>query len=282
MGLGGRASGVDPLSRLNLVYNPEEGSLLLETNGPYISLLHISTEIDFFTGPKPPEYEDIFHVFRPRSIGSRLGVRFDNLLFPPGTVALGLSPAEVAEGMIVDAFGEAGDFNAWCFSGVSCFWEASAGDFNNDYVLDETDIDALTEAVIGSTGPLPDEYRGFDLDFDGAITSGDRQVWVNSIKHTYFGDANLDGQFNTADLITIFRAGEYLDDKPGNSTWATGDWNGDGDFTHSDLVTAFIDGGYGLGQRASVNAVPEPAAFPLLIAAWLAVVVRRRQARRPA
>ena len=58
------------------------------------------------------------------------------------------------------------------------------------------------------------------------------------------GDANQDGTFDSADLILVFKAGEYEDGIPGNSTWAEGDWNCDGDFTTSDLVAALQDGGY--------------------------------------
>jgi hypothetical protein len=46
------------------------------------------------------------------------------------------------------------------------------------------------------------------------------------------------------DLITVFRAGQFEDRVPGNSTWETGDWDGDGDFTTSDLIAAFQQGGY--------------------------------------
>ena len=43
-----------------------------------------------------------------------------------------------------------------------------------------------------------------------------------------FGDANLDGAFDSGDLVQIFATGEYEDDQSGNSTWADGDWNCDG------------------------------------------------------
>jgi hypothetical protein len=58
------------------------------------------------------------------------------------------------------------------------------------------------------------------------------------------GDSNLDGIFNSSDLVLVFTAGQYEDAIPGNSTFATGDWNGDGDFTTSDLVLAFQYGAY--------------------------------------
>ncbi len=58
------------------------------------------------------------------------------------------------------------------------------------------------------------------------------------------GDSNLDGLFDSSDLVTIFQAGEYEDALQDNSTWAEGDWNGDREFTSEDLVLAFQAGSY--------------------------------------
>lgn len=58
------------------------------------------------------------------------------------------------------------------------------------------------------------------------------------------GDANLDGNFDSADLIQIFQSGEYEDTIAENSTWETGDFDGDLDFTTSDLILAFQKGVY--------------------------------------
>jgi hypothetical protein len=58
------------------------------------------------------------------------------------------------------------------------------------------------------------------------------------------GDADLNGVFDSADLVQVFRLGEYEDNVPGNSTFAEGDWNADGDFDSSDLVLAFQDNQY--------------------------------------
>ena len=72
----------------------------------------------------------------------------------------------------------------------------------------------------------------------------DRDTMVHEIIGTYYGDANLDGAFNSSDLVSVFRSGGYEDEIPGNSTWESGDWNGDGEFNSTDLVLAFRDGGY--------------------------------------
>jgi hypothetical protein len=92
----------------------------------------------------------------------------------------------------------------------------------------------------------------------------DRQVWVETLKKTYFGDANLDGEFNTRDFVTVFIAGEYEDAVDGNSSWEEGDWNGDGDFTSRDFVAAFIGAGFEKGPRPIAAAVPEPACAVLI------------------
>ncbi|MFC1758030.1 hypothetical protein ACFL2H_04585 [Planctomycetota bacterium] len=59
---------------------------------------------------------------------------------------------------------------------------------------------------------------------------------------TSFGDANLDGVFDSADLVLVFQAGVYEDSAAAN--WAQGDWSGDGKFDTQDLVLAFRDGRY--------------------------------------
>ena len=58
------------------------------------------------------------------------------------------------------------------------------------------------------------------------------------------GDANLDGRFNSSDLVKVFQAGKYEDSIFQNASWEEGDWNGDGDFDSQDLVMAFQLGWY--------------------------------------
>jgi hypothetical protein len=146
--------------------------------------------------------------------------------------------------------------------------ESLPGDFNGNGSLDVADIDRLSEiARLGTHDPA------FDLNSDQLVDGLDRTVWVERLKRTYFGDANLDGMFGSADLVSVFVSAEYEDSLGLNSTWSTGDWNGDGEFTSRDLVLAFAGGGYEQGPRAA-QTVPEPIHGAGLVSgliAWLAI-----------
>ena len=60
--------------------------------------------------------------------------------------------------------------------------------------------------------------------------------------HRIVADADLDGLFNTNDLIQVFVGGKY--ELPVSATWSEGDWNCDGEASTRDMVNAFIDGAY--------------------------------------
>jgi hypothetical protein len=139
------------------------------------------------------------------------------------------------------------------------------GDFNGDGVLTAVDIDLLTtEIKAGANRPT------FDLNGDALVNAADHRVWVKDLKFTWFGDADLNGQFDSSDFIQVFVVGEYEDSLAMNSTWAEGDWNADQDFGSGDFVTAFQDGGYERGPRLLVaSAVPEPASFGIF---WIGIV----------
>lgn len=149
--------------------------------------------------------------------------------------------------------------------------ELIQGDFNTDFALTAEDIDILTMAVAGNS---PRTF--YDMNGDGMVNGDDRAAWILA-QNTYLGDSNLDGEFNSADLIQIFRAGEYEDNVPENSTWATGDWSGDFEFDSGDLIVAFQDGGYEQGPRPSVSSVPEPSAAAFIVAAAGVLSIYRRR-----
>lgn len=147
---------------------------------------------------------------------------------------------------------------------------AITGDFNGNGLLDVDDVDLMAvEVRTGSTN------RVYDLNEDAAIDTVDFQTWVKDTAHLYYGDANLDGEFNSNDLVNVFGFGIY--ETGGVASWSSGDWNGDGYFNSADFVLAFEDGGYEQGPRA-VAAVPEPTATPLwtLLLAGMGVRAQRK------
>jgi uncharacterized protein YjbI with pentapeptide repeats len=161
------------------------------------------------------------------------------------------------------------------------------GDMAANDVLDVADIEMLQQRLLGRLLQywLPDAM--FDVNSDDNVTSADVTVWVKDLKHTWFGDANLDGEFSGGDLVQVFAAGKYeaternfYGDIVNPATWSTGDWNTDGEFTSSDLVLAFQDGGYEAGPRTDVAAVPEPSGL-IPLALGLGGLIRIRPVRQP-
>ncbi len=149
-----------------------------------------------------------------------------------------------------------------------------AGDFDGSGVLDVADIDALT-----AQSAAAQNNGDYDLNGDAKVDAADVKVWIRDLRQSWLGDANLDGEFNSSDLVVVLGSGSY---ESGNaSVWSSGDFNGDGRTDSSDLVTALADGGYELGPRPAIAAVPEPASLTTLaIGALVAVGSRRRRLSR--
>jgi hypothetical protein len=109
---------------------------------------------------------------------------------------------------------------------------------------------------------------------DGQVNDADRKYWVDdeTVKNSWMGDADLNGEFNSQDFVQVLNVGKYETGK--FATWEEGDWNADLRFTSGDLVSVFTSGGYELGPKPAVAAVPEPAGPALLLVGILAVVCR--------
>jgi endoglucanase len=145
------------------------------------------------------------------------------------------------------------------------------GDFDTDGDVDARDIDLLSQTIRQGGRGLE-----WDVDGNGRIDANDRIYWVDELKHTFLGDSNLDGEFNSGDVVYVFTAGQYEDSTLGNSNWSTGDWNGDAEFDSSDFVTAFTEGGYEQGPRAAVMAVPEPPVSLMLMVSAVSLLAVKR------
>ncbi|MCA9197913.1 MAG: pre-peptidase C-terminal domain-containing protein, partial [Planctomycetales bacterium] len=113
------------------------------------------------------------------------------------------------------------------------------GDFDRNGTVNINDLDLLCARL--SIGSTADRY---DVNGDGAVNGSDVSYMLENVLQTVVGDVNLDGTFDSADLVKIFSAGEYEDSRTDNSVWSTGDWNCDGDFDSSDLIVAFSAGSY--------------------------------------
>jgi hypothetical protein len=136
--------------------------------------------------------------------------------------------------------------------------------------LDAGDIDDLTrQSAAGSNPPK------YDLNADTLVNDADVQVWVKSLFKSWIGDANLDREFNSGDLVDVLAAGTYEVDV--DAVWSTGDFSADGRTNSGDLVVALADGGYEQGPPPARAAVPEPSAWLLLLTALpcLAAAARR-------
>jgi uncharacterized delta-60 repeat protein len=118
-----------------------------------------------------------------------------------------------------------------------------AGDINDNQMLDFDDANhmSMASALADPGSPI------FDLNSDDKEVVKDLHIWVKDLAKTWIGDANVDGVFDSSDLVLVFQAGKF--EQAVDAVWSEGDWNGDGRFDTADLVAAFQDGGYNQGRR---------------------------------
>ncbi len=148
------------------------------------------------------------------------------------------------------------------------------GDFDASGLLDQADINLLAGEIAANT-----HDSGFDLNSDLLVDGEDLRIWVKDLKTTWFGDANLDGEFNSTDLVDVSQKGKYEINV--DAGWEDGDWNADAKFTSADLIVALADGGYEQGLRTAVAAVPEPTSVTVF-SMVLVLMATLRLSRKPA
>jgi hypothetical protein len=138
------------------------------------------------------------------------------------------------------------------------------GDVNGDGTVDADDIDALYDVIGSPPTPLT------DFNDDGMVNQSDVRILVEAILGRQFGDANLDGIVDEADLSWVADGWKQpLDD---GARWARGDFSGDRTIDEADL--AYLADNW--KQPAVVQALPEPTSLVLMIVMGAAGAVRRR------
>ena len=144
------------------------------------------------------------------------------------------------------------------------------GDHDDDARLTAADIDLLSDAVrLGAFDEM------FDLSRDGELSQEDRRLWVEVLRETRFGDANLDSRVNLADFAAL--GANFGQAARG---WATGDFSGDRSVNLADFASIGVNFGFIADADAAVaaprsRALPEPASA-LVGVAGLALLTRRR------
>jgi len=101
------------------------------------------------------------------------------------------------------------------------------GDFNNDRVVNQLDIDLIQqEKLSGNYTTL------YDLTGDGMIDNGDIDYMIHEVLGTYPGDVDLDGMVGNSDILIL---ADYSGKSNSTHGWSQGDFNGDDVVDDSDL-----------------------------------------------
>lgn len=118
------------------------------------------------------------------------------------------------------------------------------------------DTNALTVAIFTQT-----DENNFDVNPDGSFDLRDHSHWVQELAIACFGDANLDGVFDSRGFVKVFAVEKYETGELAG--WHERDWNGSDRFDSADFVIAFQDGGYEMGVRTDRTTVPETSGWNL-------------------
>ncbi len=136
------------------------------------------------------------------------------------------------------------------------------GDLNFDGEFNATDIDEMFDNL-GSDDPL------YDLNGDGDADNADVDFLVETSINTFYGDANVDGRVDAADLNAVGL--NWRDDISG---WANGDFNGDNTVDAADLNVLGLN--WQSGVPVAASPIPEPASMGLLLFGIIGIAMRYR------
>jgi len=101
----------------------------------------------------------------------------------------------------------------------------SSADVNEDELIDDQDIDAMSEAVRNESTDAV-----FDVDGDGIVSSSDRDFLIDQLLSVPAADADLDGQVSFSDFLNL-SAGFGQE-----AGWQSGDFSGDGKTDFEDFL----------------------------------------------
>ncbi|MCP4189801.1 MAG: hypothetical protein GY768_04150 [Planctomycetaceae bacterium] len=147
-----------------------------------------------------------------------------------------------------------------------------SGDDNHDGVVNVADINLQAEATANAAPDL----ETYGENSDGVVDIADRRILVGRHLNTWMGDADLNSQFDSSDLVILFAAGKY--ETGASASWEECDWDGNGVFVSGELVAAFADGRCDAGPKVAVAAVPEPSSIVLALVSLVSrfCITRRR------
>lgn len=147
--------------------------------------------------------------------------------------------------------------------------EPILGDFNHNGELDAADVDLLSTEVVNESHAV-----GFNLAGDALVDGVDRVFWVETLKSTFFGDADLNGTVAFNDFLTL--SGNF--GQPGG--WSAGDFNGNKEIDFADFL--MLSSNFGAPQAAAAAvSVPEPIGLSATVGFALAgLALRKRSVNR--
>ena len=144
------------------------------------------------------------------------------------------------------------------------------GDLDGSEGLAVDDLDLLTRRLQDNEF-IGWQFEMFDLNGDAAIDANDLRFWVEDLKQTSFGDANLDGEVNFPDFLALSA------NFGGSGGWSQGDFDIDGAVLFADFLV--LSSNFGLGGE--VAPVPEPNS-PMLLGIALLFLTRRPSSKQAA
>lgn len=156
------------------------------------------------------------------------------------------------------------DFIQNATDGLARFQDHAQGDFDQNGLLQASDLDGLTAAT-----RLQQFDARFDLNLDQLVDQHDRLVWIELLAGTQLGDVDLDGTVDFTDFLTLSASYE----KTGG--WSDGDFNGNGQVEFGDFTDLISNFGR---SPTSAQVVPESSSPWLL---WGGLMVLQRRRHRP-